>query len=99
MPHHGSSPRRQIIRISAALEPGRDQVLACFLYVAGFAWARPKGCARGMYTPRGEVAVVTVNGKGGKTRHILLTPTITRDLAALRVGASDDERIFQSRTG
>nr|WP_294567163.1 tyrosine-type recombinase/integrase [uncultured Rhodopila sp.] len=48
--------------------------------------------------PRDDSGQVTVFGKGGKTRAVLLKPSIWRELAALR-GSDPDQPVFRSRKG
>ncbi len=89
----------QTIRMITAAKPGRDQTLVRLLYVAGVRVSEAEGLRWRHVHPRGDGAQVTVHGKGGKTRHVLLTPTITRELGALRGDAGDDDPVFRSRTG
>ncbi len=88
-----------VIRMIAAAKPGRDQTLVRLLYVAGVRVSEAEGLHWRHIHQRGDGAQITVHGKGGKTRHILLTPTITKDLSALRGDAGDDDPVFRSRTG
>lgn len=89
----------QTIRMITAAKPGRDQTLVRLLYVAGVRVSEAEGLRWCHVHRRGDGAQITVHGKGGKTRHVLLTPTITRDLAALPGDAGDDDPVFLSRTG
>lgn len=50
-------------------------------------------------TQRDEGGQVTVHGKGGKTRHILLPPPIWRELIALRGDAGAAAPLFRSQRG
>lgn len=88
-----------VIRMIAAAKPGRDQTLVRLLYVSAVRVSESEGIRWRHIHQRGDGAQITVHGKGGKTRHILLTPTITKDLAALRGDAVDDDPVFRSRTG
>ncbi len=88
-----------VIRMIAAAKPGRDQTLTRMLYVSAVRVSEAEGLRWRHVHPRGDGVQVTIHGKGGKTRHILLTPTITRDLTALRGDAGDDDPVFRSRTG
>ncbi|MFN7717255.1 MAG: tyrosine-type recombinase/integrase [Pseudanabaenaceae cyanobacterium] len=49
--------------------------------------------------PSGESGQITVFGKGGKTRSVLLPVALYHDLQALRGDKSHDEPIFMSRKG
>jgi integrase/recombinase XerD len=48
---------------------------------------------------RGGAGQVTVYGKGGKTRAILLEPAAWVELQSLRGDAADDSPVFMSRKG
>lgn len=82
------------------LEPNlRNRVLLRFLYASGVRVSEAVGvCWRDM-TSRDEGGQVTVHGKGGKTRHILLPPTIWRELIALRGDAESAAPLFRSQRG
>jgi site-specific recombinase XerD len=85
-----------------ALEPdARNRTLLCLAYAGGLRvselvalrWRdlRPRDAGEGQ---------VTVYGKGGKTRAVLLPASVWRDLEALREGAAaDDGPVFRSRKG
>lgn len=88
-----------VIKMITVARAGRDQTLVRLLYVAGLRVSEAEGLRWRHVHPRGDGSVVTIHGKGGKTRHLLLTPTITRELAALRGEAGDDDPVFKSRTG
>lgn len=87
-----------------ALEPDpRNPVLLRFLlrflYASGVRVSEAVGvCWRDM-TERDEGGQVTVHGKGGKTRHILLPPPIWRELIALRGDAESAAPLFRSQRG
>lgn len=49
--------------------------------------------------PRGDAGQVTVFGKGGKTRAVLLTPGVWGELAALRGQAGEGAPVFRSGKG
>jgi hypothetical protein len=46
--------------------------------------------------PRDDAGQVTVFGKGGKTRAVLLTPGVWAELMALRGGAGEGDPVFRS---
>jgi integrase/recombinase XerD len=50
-------------------------------------------------SPKAESGQITVFGKGGKTRAILLKPRIWSELAALRNGAGPADPVFRSQKG
>jgi integrase/recombinase XerD len=49
--------------------------------------------------PRDDAGQVTVFGKGGKTRVVLLTPGVWTELSALRGIAGEDDPVFRSGKG
>jgi len=48
---------------------------------------------------RGETGQITVQGKGGKTRTILLPAALWKQLIQLRVDASINDPVFRSKNG
>jgi integrase/recombinase XerD len=83
-----------------AREPGhRNRVLLRLLYRAGLRVSEIAGlCWRDTHA-RDDGGQVTVFGKGGKTRTVLLPADVWRDLVSLRGGASLDDPVFCSRRG
>jgi integrase/recombinase XerD len=49
--------------------------------------------------PRDDAGQVTVFGKGGKTRVVLLTPGVWTELMAVRSNAGEDDPVFRSGKG
>jgi integrase/recombinase XerD len=49
--------------------------------------------------PRDDAGQVTIFGKGGKTRVVLLTPGVWTELMALRGNAGEDDPVFRSGKG
>ncbi len=88
-----------VIRMITAANPGRDKTLVRLLYVAGVRVSEAEGIRWRHLHDRGEGVQVTVHGKGGKTRHVLLTSTVSKELAELGGDAGDDDPVFLSRTG
>jgi integrase/recombinase XerD len=84
-----------------AREPGRrNRVLLRLLYRAGLRVSEIAGlCWRDAYPRDDDGGQVTVFGKGGKTRTVLLPADVWRDLASLRGDAPLDEPVFRSRRG
>ncbi len=83
-----------------ALEPvPRNRVLLRFLYASGVRVSEAVGVCWKDMTSRDEGGQVTVHGKGGKTRHILLPPAIWRELIALRSDAESAAPLFRSQRG
>jgi integrase/recombinase XerD len=83
-----------------AREPGhRNRVLLRLLYRAGLRVSEIAGlCWRDAHA-RDDGGQVTVFGKGGKTRTVLLPADVWRDLVSLRGDASLEDPVFRSRRG
>jgi integrase/recombinase XerD len=78
---------------------GRNQVLLRLLYMSGVRvseLAQLKWCD---LLPRAEAGQITVFGKGGKTRAILLKPKTWNLLRALQAEASAVDPVFRSQKG
>ncbi|MGH9760699.1 MAG: tyrosine-type recombinase/integrase, partial [Blastocatellia bacterium] len=74
-----------------ALEPNRrNQLILRTLYYAGIRVSELCGLRWRDLRPRGSEGQITVFGKGGKTRAILIPPRLWNDLAALREDADED---------
>ncbi|MHB8644383.1 MAG: tyrosine-type recombinase/integrase [Thermomicrobiales bacterium] len=84
-----------------ALEPDpRNRILLRFLYASGVRVSEAVGVCWTDMTIRDEGGQVTVHGKGGKTRHILLPPSIWRELITLRGDAGGAAApLFRSQRG
>jgi integrase/recombinase XerD len=81
-----------------ALEPNRrNRVLLRLLYASGVRVSELCGLKWRDLQERGDAGQVTVFGKGGKTRTILLSAATWRELLALRGDAGLDEPVFPSR--
>jgi integrase/recombinase XerD len=76
---------------------GRDRVLLEVLYTCGVRRAEAAGLRWCDLQPRPEAGQVTVFGKGGKSRAVLVPAALWSDLLELRGGASSDEPVFASR--
>jgi integrase/recombinase XerD len=83
-----------------AREPGhRNRVLLRLLYRAGLRVSEIAGlCWRDLHT-RDDGGQVTIFGKGGKTRTVLLPADVWRDLVSLRGDAVLEDPVFRSRRG
>jgi integrase/recombinase XerD len=77
----------------------RNKTILRTLYGAGLRVSELCGLKWCDLKASGETGQVTVFGKGGKTRVILLPSTLYRDLLALRGAATQDDPIFASRKG
>lgn len=93
----------EVAKLIDQAPPGRDQVLLRLLYMSGVRvseLAQLKWCD---LTPRGAEGApagqITVFGKGGKTRAILLKPKIWNALLSLRGEAGPVDPMFRSQKG
>jgi integrase/recombinase XerD len=84
-----------------ALEPNRrNRALLTLLYGAGLRISEPCGLKwRDLAEREGGAGQVTIYGKGGRTRVVLLSAATWRQLVELRSGADPDAPVFVSRTG
>lgn len=83
-----------------ALEPHqRNHALLRLLYAAGLRVSEACKLAWRDLQERGEAGQVTVFGKGGKTRAILLSAETWQELMSLRGEATADDPVFRSRKG
>lgn len=83
-----------------ALEPSpRNRTLLRLLYAAGARVSELCALCWRDLQPRDDGGQVTVFGKGGKTRTVLLPQTIWGDLQTLRADAKSDDPVFQSLRG
>jgi integrase/recombinase XerD len=87
---------QQVRNLIAAASAGRNRVLLTILYAAGL---RVSECVALTWRDTAERAIggqLTVFGKGGKSRAVLLPAGVWADLIALR-GTADDAPVFVSR--
>jgi integrase/recombinase XerD len=83
-----------------ALEPDRrNQLLLKVLYYVGGRVSEIAALTWRDLQPRTDGGQVTVFGKGGKTRTVLLPTAIWRELLRFRQGANLDAPLFPSRRG
>jgi site-specific recombinase XerD len=82
-----------------ATAQGRDRVLLKLLYLSGARVSEICGLRWRDAVARAEGGQVTLFGKGGRTRTVLLPATAWADLTALRNGANLEDPIFASRKG
>jgi integrase/recombinase XerD len=88
----------QMVKLLAVLRDKRDNALLRLLYIAGLRISEAAGLRWRHVTPRdGGEAQLTVFGKGGKTREVLVPATMARQLFALkrRLDGPDDP-VFRS---
>jgi integrase/recombinase XerD len=84
--------------IEAALE-GRDRVLLKLLYVSGVRVSEACGLKWCDALARQQGGQMTVFGKGGKTRTVLLKPKVWQQLLSIQGDAKAADAIFRSRKG
>jgi integrase/recombinase XerD len=85
-----------------ALEPNpRNRALLKLLYGGGLRASESTGLRWADFAETSDnQAVVTVFGKGGKTRHVLITAGVWRDIKAIRrPDDGQDAPVFRSRKG
>ena len=80
------------------MEPNpRNQALLLLLYAGGFRVSELCAMTWKDLDARNEAGQVTVFGKGGKTRTVLLPASVWEKLALIRGEAEDEEPVFSSR--
>jgi integrase len=89
----------QVAKLIDAAPEGRDRVLLKLLYVSGVRVSELCGLKWCDAVPRQEGGQVTVFGKRGKTRSILLKPKSWAQLLAIRGAAGPVDPVFRSRKG
>ena len=90
----------EVARLIEAAPEGRDRVLLRLLYVSGIRAAELCGLKWRDALPRQDGGQITVYGKGGRTRTVLLKPGVWRQLLSLKsASATADQPIFRSRMG
>lgn len=77
----------------------RNAAILRTLYATGLRISELCGLVWSDLTPRDEGGQLSVMGKGGKTRSVLLPPSIWSRLADLRTSANPDSPVFRSRKG
>jgi integrase/recombinase XerD len=87
----------ELQRLLALETHPRNRVLLKLLYAAGLRVSEACALAWRDLQARDEGGQITVYGKGGKTRAILLPDGIWRNLMGLRDDASADAPVFRSR--
>lgn len=90
-------PETALIRL-IALEPHpRNRTLLLLLYAAGLRVSEVCGLKWRDVQPRSEAGQITVFGKGGKTRAVLLSSDTWVELNTLKGDADSDAPVFRSR--
>ena len=90
----------QVAKLLAVLRNPRDNALLRLLYIAGLRISEASGLRWRHLTPRdGGEAQLTVFGKGGRTREILIPATMANRLFALKLRTDGpDDPVFRSRS-
>jgi integrase/recombinase XerD len=89
----------EVAKLIDAAAPGRDRILLKILYVSGIRVSELCGLKWCDALPRLEGGQITVFGKGGKTRTILLKPRVWQQLLSIQGDARAIDAIFRSRKG
>jgi integrase/recombinase XerD len=89
----------EVARLIDQAPEGRDQIMLRLLYTSGVRVSELAQLKWADLLPRAEGGQITVFGKGGKTRAILLKPKTWGLLLALRGNAEAAAPVFRSRKG
>ena len=89
----------EVTRLIEAAPEGRDRVLLRLLYVSGVRAGELCGIKWRDALPRQEGGQITVFGKGGRTRTILLKPRDWQLLVSIKGSAGAVDPVFRSRNG
>lgn len=103
-PHRDALAQRileesEVVRLIDAAPEGRNRLLLKLLYVSGARVSEVCGLKWCDALARQEGGQITVFGKGGKTRSVLLKPKIWQQLLAMKGEARAVDPIFRSRKG
>lgn len=89
----------EVARLIEAAPEGRNRVLLKLLYVSGVRVSEVCGLKWCDALSRQEGGQITVFGKGGKTRTVLLKPKVWQQLQSLKGETKAVDPIFRSRKG
>lgn len=89
----------EVARLIDAAPEGRNRVLLKLLYVSGVRVSEICGLKWCDALARQEGGQITVFGKGGKTRTVLLKPKVWQQLQSIKGEAKVVDPIFRSRKG
>lgn len=93
-------PEADVIRMLEMETNPRNRALLKVLYGGGLRVSEACGLRWRDLTPREDAGQVTVHGKGGKTRAVLVSARTWRELMAIRpADALPDDAVFASRKG
>lgn len=89
----------EVARLIEAAPEGRNRVLLKLLYVSGVRVSEICGLKWCDALPRHDGGQISVFGKGGKTRTVLLKPRVWQQLLAIQGEAKAADPVFRSRKG
>jgi integrase/recombinase XerD len=89
----------EVARLIEAAPEGRNRVLLKLLYVSGVRVSEICGLRWCDALTRQEGGQITVFGKGGKTRTVLLKPRVWQQLLSIKGEAQAADPVFRSRKG
>jgi integrase/recombinase XerD len=92
-------PEGDVQRLLALETQPRNRALLLLLYAAGVRVSEACALRWRDVQVRGEGGQITVVGKGGRLRAVVLPPAVWAALAAIRGAAGDDAPVFRSRQG
>jgi len=92
-------PEAAVVRMLALESSPRNHALLVLLYAGGLRVSELCQLRARDLQPRNDAGQVTVLGKGGKTRAVLLSATTWGELAGLVDGAAPNDPVFRSRKG
>ena len=88
-----------VLRLLTVETSPRNHALLRLLYAGALRVSELCGLTWRDLQPRDDAGQVTVFGKGGKTRVVLLTPGVWNELIAFRSNAGEDDPVFRSNKG
>lgn len=88
-----------VLRMIALEGMPRNKAILLTLYAGGFRVAELCSLKWSDLQRRDEAGQITVFGKGGKTRTVLMPSSVWNSLQSLRNDARDDHPVFRSRKG
>jgi integrase/recombinase XerD len=89
----------EVLRMIALERRPRDRAMLTLLYASAVRVSELVALRWSDAQPRGDSGQITVFGKGGKTRTLLLPVSTWRSLLSIRGNAREDDPIFRSRKG
>lgn len=87
----------EVLQLIAAGKVERDRIILRFLYESGCRVSELVNLTWQNLQSRKDGGQVRIFGKGGKTRVVLLTPELWKDLMSLRCGLPADAPVFRSQ--